>query len=450
MNEHPTPAELEGFVWNRVSSGRAREIIAHIMTGCSPCYRLVKPHLQGLFGLADPPPRAALSPLEDAEYEAAIDRAFTSVLRTMREARKREALALLADGGLESIPDLPEHLRGIPLFEALLERSWSFRHESPAQMVRFAEWARTLAETFEPAGMGAAAVADLQFRAWTELGNAYRVADNLAASERALGRALELFVHGTQDELLAARLFDVQASLLGDSRRFDLAETALDMVFAIHLRRGDRHLAGRALLSKGMYAGYQGDSEEAIRLMEQSLELIDAEREPRLLYAGLHNLARLLFDTGRPREARIALWRAKSRGLDAGGRVTELKSRWLEAQINADLNELDRAEMALTEVRQGFEETGLVYKAALAGLELGAIRLRQGHPDTAVPAVLEAADVFISLGISREAGASVLLLRKAFERQMVDGALLEYVIGLLRRNEDAVREPFAVPARENP
>lgn len=298
--------------------------------------------------------------------------------------------------------------------------------------------------------MGAAAVADLQFRAWTELGNAYRVADNLAASERALGRALDLFVYGTQDELLAARLFDVQASLLGDSRRFDLAETALDMVFAIHLRRGDRHLAGRALLSKGMYAGYQGDSEEAIRLMEQSLELIDAEREPRLLYAGLHNLARLLFDAGRPREARIALWRAKSRGLDAGGRVTELKSRWLEAQINADLNELDRAEMALAEVHQGFEETGLVYKAALAGLELGAIRLRQGRPDTAVPAVLEAADVFISLGISREAGASVLLLRKAFERQMVDGALLDYVIGLLRKNEDAVREPFSVPARENP
>jgi tetratricopeptide (TPR) repeat protein len=448
VNEHPTPAELEGFVWNRVSAERAREIIAHLMGGCSPCYQQVKPHLQALFGVAEPPPRAPLSPLEDAEYDAAIDRAFSSVLRTLREARRREALTLLADGGLESLPEFPEHLQGMPLFEALLERSWSFRHESPARMVRFAEWARTLAETFEPAALGAAAVADLQCRAWIELGNAYRVADDLAAADRALGRSLELFDRGTRDELLAARLFDVQASLLGDSRRFDLAETALDMVFAIHLRRGDRHLAGRALVSKAMYAGYQGESEEAIRLMEQGLDLIDAERDPRLLSAGLHNLARLLLDTGRAREARIVLWKAKTRGLDAGGRVNELKARWLEAQVNTVLNELGRAELALTEVRRGFEEEGLVYKAALAGLELGTIHLRQGRPDLAVPAVLEAADVFMALGISREAGASVLLLRKAFEREMVDAALLDYVIGLLRKTEDAPRETFGVPGRE--
>ena len=66
---------------------------------------------------------------------------------------------------------------------------------------------------------------------------------------------------GTEDELLAARLFNIQASLLGDARRFDLAETALDLVFAIHRRRGDKHQAGRALIKKGIYAGYQGNPE---------------------------------------------------------------------------------------------------------------------------------------------------------------------------------------------
>ena len=43
----------------------------------------------------------------------------------------------------------------------------------------------------------------------------------------------------------------------------------------------------------------------------------------------------------------------------------------------------------------------------------------------------------MAMGIGREAGASVLLLRKTFEQQLADTALLEYVIELLRRGEDA-------------
>ena len=131
----------------------------------------------------------------------------------------------------------------------------------------------------------------------------------------------------------------------------------------------------------------------------------------------------------------MALWKAKARGLDAGGRMNELRVRWLEGQINASLGELERAEAALREVKDGFEAAGLGYKAALAGLELGAVLLRQAHSETAVREVLASANVFISLGISREAAASVLLLQKALERQIVDSALLQYVINLLHRSE---------------
>lgn len=405
------------------------------------------PHLTGLLGLAEPP-QYTLSSYEESDYDAAIDRAFLAVLRQSeetREERKREALALLAASSLEGLPEVPPHLRGLPLFEALLERSWSLRHESPEEMVRAADLAREVAERFDPKAFLEESVEDLQCRAWIELGNAYRVADRFADAERALGQATDLFLTGTRDELLAARLFDVQASLLGASRRFDLAATSLDLVFAIYRRRGNEHLAGRALISKGIYLGYQGEAEEAINLMGQGLALITEDRDPQLVYLAHHNQARLLLDCGRPKEALKALWKLKVRRLDVGGRVNELKVRWLEGQIYAGLNDLDRAEIALRTVQQGFEEAGLVYKAALAGLELAAVLLRKNETPEAADRVVTSASVFLSLGIAREASASVLLLQKAFEKQKLELALLEYVIGQLRRLERSESEPLEPP-----
>ncbi len=333
-------------------------------------------------------------------------------------------------------------------FVALLERSWALRHDDPAGMVRLAEEARDLAERIDPGELEPQRVADLRCRAWVELGNAYRVADRLSQAEQALGRATELFVQGTQDEALAARLFDVQASLLGDCRRFELAASALDLVFAIHQRRGDPHMAGRALISKGLFASYQGQAEESVRLTARGLELIDADRDPRLLYMALHNQARSLMECGRLRDARIALWRLKARRLDPGGRIGELKVRWLEAQINAGLGELDRAELALREVKRGFDQAGLGYKAALAGLELGAVLLRRGLTTAAIQEGLAAIDAFLSLGIAREAGVSVLLLKRGFEQRMTDVALLERVIHLLHQSDEPSAARSARPAGE--
>ncbi|HEY4574344.1 MAG TPA: hypothetical protein VIJ26_10285, partial [Thermoanaerobaculia bacterium] len=170
------------------------------------------------------------------------------------------------------------------------------------------------------------------------------------------------------------------------------------------------------------------------------------DRDPRLLYVALHNQARALMECGRLRDARIALWQIRARRLDVGGRINELKIRWLEAQINAGLGELDRAELALREVKRGFEEAGLGYKAALARLELGAVLLRRGCAEDAIEEGLAAVDAFLSLGIAREAGVSVLLLKKGFEQRMADVTLLEHVINLLHQNEEPAEPQARRPA----
>ena len=436
VNDHPAPEELEGLVWNRVSDGRRREILRHVLSGCAACKAVLAPHFGALLGLAEPP-EPTLSAQEEERYDAAIGHVYSTVLAKARELRETRRREILADTRFEEMPRVPEPLQGVPLFESFLQQSWAFRHENPAEMVRLAERARGLAESMRLRGLTPQALADLQCRAWIELGNAYRVADDLAAAERALGRATEKFLEGTQDDLLAARLFSVQASLLTDGRRFNLAETALDLVIGIHQRRNDSHEAGRALLQKGIVAGYQGRSEEALQLITRGLQGLDEERDPRLAHMALHNQAILLLDTGQLREARIALWKARAGGLDPGGRVNELKVRWLEGRINLALGELERSETALREVKQGFAEADLVYKAALAGLELGAVLLRQDKAEDAAEEILAAADIFMSLGIGREASASVLLLRRAAEQRIVDAALIDYVADVLRSSEAA-------------
>ena len=444
VEEHPTPAELEGFVWNRLTAERVKAVTAHIVRDCASCRSVVARSICALMESGKLPEAPPPSPEEDAAYDAAFDRALSFALAKERErlaAGKRKALALLSDPSLESLPEIPADLCGVPMFEALLERSWSLRHENPEQMVRLADWARLLSERLPVWQVQDLHAFDYRCRAWIELGNAHRVADNLDEAELALGWATELFLLGTQDEILAARLFSVQASLYGGRRRFDLAETALDLVSAIYRRRGDEHLFGRTLIKKGTYVGYQGRAEEAVDLIDQGLLLLDTSRDTELAATAIHNKARFLMDCGRYREARFELFRLYKQGPGPGGRVNELKVRWLEGQIHAGVGDLPRAEKALRDVHQELEAMDLGYKAALAGLELGAVLLRRERLDEACDEILEAAKVFIALRIGREAGASVLLLKETSELKMADPALLDHVIRLLHGLEGSAKNP---------
>jgi tetratricopeptide (TPR) repeat protein len=324
---------------------------------------------------------------------------------------------------------------GPPGFEAFLERCRALRFDDPARMADLARFATFLADRLEPRRYGAKRVADLRCRAWTELANAYRVADRLPESQQALDTAAECYLAGTVHELLAVRLLDVQASVDADSRRFPEALESLDVVHAVHLRRGDRHLAGRALLKKGLYAGYGGHPEGAVPLLEEGLALVDAKRDPGLVAGAMHNLAFLLVECGRLEEAKELLQHNRP---SHGGRVDQLKVRWLEGRIEAGLGRLEPAAAILAEVCLGFQEADVQYKAALASLELAAVHLRQGRVPEARTRALEAVEVFSRIHVERESLAALLVLRDAFERRIATAALLDGVIAHMIHQE---REP---------
>ncbi|MBW8878149.1 MAG: hypothetical protein JF614_24570 [Acidobacteria bacterium] len=447
MDHHPTAAELEGFVLGSISAEGAQAVITHLVHGCRTCSSVMAPYLSMLLGqggrrFAAPPP------VREDPYDGALNRALDSIRRLgvplpavkTQEQKKREAVDLLTSRGLEGLQDVPEDLQGLPLYEALLERSWALRHEDPVLMVQLAQFAALLADRHDDGELNSQELADLRLRAWVELGNAYRVADELDRADDALGRAAQLFLAGSGDEILGARFFDVQASMFASRRQFELACTCLDIVAGIYRRHEDEHLVGRTLISKGIYIGYKGDAEEAVQLIAQGLELLDEQRDPGLIFSTIQNQAWLLVDCGRFREARYALWELQRRHL--GGRVNELKVRWLEGHIFVGLNDFDHAERALQQVKEGFEENGLGYKAALAGLELAAVWLQRNRLESAEKMALECTQTFLSLGIQRELLASVLVLRKAAEKRCLTLTLLNQVIDTLREVEWGSRNGF--------
>jgi tetratricopeptide (TPR) repeat protein len=352
------------------------------------------------------------------------------------QAKVGKVLELLREQGANGFVRAPHGLRGLAGYWALLERCQEVRFDDPAQMIDLARLAALVAERLEPKIFGDKQVADFRCLAAIELGNAYRVADRLDEADKLLGEAAELCLQGTGGTHLRARLCDVQASLLADRRRFEAACEALEAVREIHRRAGDSHLAGRALISQGLYTVYQGKPEEAIDLIRRGLQLVDGDRDPQLLFVAIHNQARCLMEAGRFREARTLLWTNLQRYGESVGRVNSLKLRWLRAQIDCGLEELERAEQGFLEVRRGFGEVGLRYTEALVNLELALLLARQGRAEESRDYALEAAEVFLSLGIRRELLAAVLVLRQALELRAESTALLDSTLEFLRLAED--------------
>jgi tetratricopeptide (TPR) repeat protein len=425
VSDHPTRSELDALLRGDLPEERLPAVLRHLLGGCRPCRSSVFPRAAPLLAPQPPP----VSESTEAAYDRAIDKAIALARRVAREKELyREALRVIDDEGPFGILGGDEDLQGVEGLRALLDRSWAQRGESPRNMVALARGAAELAERLEPDRLGAAAVADHRCRAWTELANAQRAANDYERAAESLGEASRHLIRGTRNEDLEVRLLDVQASLEGHLCHFAEAYDILDVVAAIHERRGDRHMTGRALVSKGMFKGYHGESAEALELTRRGRELLNERRDPSLYSQAVHNEVHLLVDLERFAEARTLLWSNLGRFENNGGRIDHLKLRGLWGLINAGLGKLDEAARDFAAEREGLQEANLAYTAAIAGLDLAAVFLEKRSVAEAEAVALESLAVFQEMDVPDQGRIALLLLQKALDlRLAVD------LLGLLRR-----------------
>jgi tetratricopeptide (TPR) repeat protein len=489
VGEHPTTAELERLLAGGLAHEDRRVVVRHLWTGCATCRALISaqaallfPHspsaahhqqvsdpclaamsahsahsapasrptaLRHLTGLATLPALPALPPPDALAAEEQDEPAAQPELhhagtvaapcgaRAGRESRKIEqVLAVLEQAGIAGFCELPRHLRGTAGFEALLQRSWSLRHDDPLQMVRLCELATVVATGLNPRLYGCERVRDLQCRAAIELANAYRITSRTEEAQASINEALEHFRMGTQDHMMAARMFVIQGHVSGDRRNFDTALAAFDSAIQIYRRCGEPYQVGDTLIKKGVCCGFACRTEEALKLLGEGLDLIDPQTHPDLTLLAVHNIATILVDCSKYREARALVWRNLPLYNQFAGRVLRLKLRMLEGRIHSGLGDAERAIRDLEEARRGFLEIGQPYMATLVLLDLAALHIRQGRDEDARREALEAADIFLTLSIGREAAVAMMLLKSTFKfRLATTGVLLDEMAQFMRAAE---------------
>jgi tetratricopeptide (TPR) repeat protein len=373
-----------------------------------------------------------------AEYDFPIFRAINQARRESAEQERPEPVltpsfaAKAQERPVGVAPHIASGLRSPEGCEALLSASRELRHQDPEVMVFLASLAVGVAERLD-AQTAPSAAADLRARAWAELGNARRVANDLAGAEAALERSLAAADQGSGEPLLLARLFDLTASLYTDQRRFDQALALLDHVFEIYWAHGERHLAGRALISKGVSVGFGNQPEEALRLISSGLDLLDLRRDPALVLAAVHGLIDFTVKLERFAEGERLLRSSRRLYYEYADELNFLKLRWVEGKISAGLGNLGRAEAAFQEVRDGFRAHEMPYHLAVASLDLAGVWLAEGRTAEIREVVEEMVRTFQAFGIHREAIAAVLMLQEAVVTERATAALLRTVASQLQR-----------------
>jgi tetratricopeptide (TPR) repeat protein len=386
-----------------------------------------------------PGPRSKGSPLikQEIEPEPLLEvplQAHSLARLSARElALYRRARFLLSSGeGVGSLLRANVPLAGLGVYEALLAQSWAARFNNPETMVRLAEAANEVAQRLSPLGYGAKRIADFQARAWGELANAYRVIDRLRSSQRTFGQAYAAMQEGTGDPYLRARLFDLEASLLGKWREFPLALTRLKSLSNIYQELGEPHLAGRAFIIRALYTFYSGKPEEAILHNQEGVNLIDRQRDPALFMHALHNHLVFLVDLRQFGPAKRALFENRQH-LIYKDYVSALKLRGTEGRISYGLGELLSAESAFRDAKEGFCKTSLVFAAAIACLDLAMVLMSLNRTKEALNEVIMARETFLSLEVYREYLGSVVFLEEAFRRNEITAKLIEDTTDLIQR-----------------
>jgi len=444
---HPDRKALERFSLAGASAAEERWIESHLRSGCRVCQREVDDILSTL----NPSPPDATSKDGTEEPRFGREGLFARLERRLAEVREErsEAPLLLAEllgqpaSQRQSLVRQGRRFQTLAVCELLIDACFEAGFRDAGEAVELADLALVVTCQLDADYYGPSVVQDLQARAWAYLGNARRIAFDLAGAEEALLQAERLAEGGSADPLEEARILDLKASLLCDQGRFEQAAELLDIVIDIYDDLHEPHRKGRAMISQGLFLGYAGGSEEAIRQLRRGLALVEWEREPRLVLMARHNLAWFLNDSGRSEEALQQLERFLHTYGEFPDAWTELRLAWLSGRIAARLDYLADAERTLIEVRQGFLAEGHGYDASLVTLDLAQLYLRQGRAAEVRELAAGMIAVFLAQDVHRQAAAALAVFQRAAELDEATPLLLEEIGTYLRRARRNPRLRFA-------
>jgi tetratricopeptide (TPR) repeat protein len=449
MTEWHIPRELlERFLRLEASRQESRQVVRHLLSGCSQCLELAH-RMTSEIGLFTP-----LEASRKAGWEQAYAEVFARALAFATEEEQKLALEKLRGWAqwaqLESLnpqfrftlveSDPRFHTYG--LYDRLLEASRWYRRTEPAEAVDIVRLAIVVAERLDPATLGEERVADLKAAAWAALGNAKRIAEDFEGARRAFNEAWRILESGTGDPMEEAHLISLEASYMKDIGEFELAESSLEEALQLYQKADDAHKQGRILLQMGEIIGHV-HPERGIGHIQKSLVLLEVSREPRLELCAQQALARFLNDMGRSEEALVVLERARPLYGQCWDDLTQLRMHWLEGRIAFRLGEYPEAESILAQLWEEFRARNLNQEVVLVTIDLARVIAAKGEPGRAAQLAAECYSIMKNWGLHKDALAAWLVFQDALSQGREIAEIFERVGEYYRRH-------WFLPARFEP
>lgn len=229
---------------------------------------------------------------------------------------------------------------------------------------------------------------------------------------------------GVADPKVTARVDELEGSLRKDQRRFAEAEELLVRAEVFYQLVGDGAGAVRALLNLGAVYNIQGQPGEAIQATRAALQRVPANSKPRLYLGARYNLTYYLSRAGQLDEAAELLEQDAERYRELAEPHFLLRVAWLRGDLARSRGEDEVAERSYREAWEGFIARGIGYDAALVGLDLALLHLRQGRTAEVRLLAEEMFPIFQAQDVHREALAALALFQEAARREELTAELV--------------------------
>ncbi len=345
----------------------------------------------------------------------------------------KELLTLTPEARTLRVQRAHSRFRHPILVDLLIEESRQQLTAEPKAALSLAECACAVALKVEHTTVGPSWAATTIARANGNRANALRVTGERVAAEQLLGFAIHLFeTEGNGDPFIAAELASLKASLCFDQRRFDEAEQLLDGAFQTYDFLGEQVDAARILINQGRLFAERAEPEAAIHATMEAARRLDAETDAKLYLAAQYNLSVYLEDLGEYEKAHSLLEKQRPLFEQFQDPWTMLRYRWSIGTLARGLGQLEKAATELSAVRDAFIDLGNTFDAALVGLDLALVHLRQSNLGELRQLTDELIPVFLQNNLDREVIGALLLFQQAVKEERVTVSMVSELMQTLR------------------
>lgn len=315
--------------------------------------------------------------------------------------------------------------------------------KDPRFALHLAELAVEIFESLSVPKSGHRENGDSLAQALAVLGNCRKICSDFQGAGEAFVRAERALESGTGNPRARAQMLQMRAQYLADCGQLQKALEDLDRAIDVYRTTCERHNEGRSLIGKGRVLGFSGFVEEAIPCLKKGLELIDRDRDKRLVLVAKHNLVVYLSDMGSSDEAVGLLAKTRELHRELSNKVDLIRFKWLEGKVARDLSRMEAAERLFLETKTYFVENEMPFDVALVSLDLAMVYLKQGRFIELKELAEEMVTIFRGLGVRRELLAAMAFFEKAreIEQSAAIGLLQELVEVLEKSRQRASHHP---------